>query len=631
MSEIVSGHRSLPMKDPVNKSLQFQISNVTTQNNICYSSIQCGSALTTEIYVYRRRIQTLLRFFDCISKIWWDHLYPFNGDFIKRPSRTAEEIHLYQKCLTTHIDKFNMRKVVPATTAIAMMETHASIKILPSSILGLNDVTKNLGTAMTTENNTTLLYKACNLAQSLADIEKLKQKLIFSALNWIMCDGRDYNLRIQRIALLDRHCESCLIENFPGVRALLIHYYRPRILTKDIANNTDTSFPPSPFSSVSLSEPLTAVKLTTTNDQITSVFYNARLRAQNESSENILDTDATDLNKSYDSISNFFWSNICEKSNAMKNNDVVQSDKLSSNFQLNPFSSCIETSGLEWLSYDTHQKDFNLYLLNKKELNEKEKITDLNKTVKYNEQEPLENKQPYINSTKLKLKSADDPESKSPLPYTLASSYTSITRSSDSVTSSSTKCDNESSYLSVNINYRDLLTSPNAVTTERQHLLGQQHQEKQSPGSSQINDYFKDNFYSTIEDPSKKYEESAAYGLGCCGSLTGVSLGSKGLSKVSNLLSLNKPINAYGEECTTTADSMGSSCRTTSLSSNNLTEQTCKGEGQTVTSNWLNNEENKFITVEEKKHSLEVQVKNKNKTGMKQTASESRIKAYPYR
>ncbi|CAH8556084.1 unnamed protein product [Heterobilharzia americana] len=473
-----------------------------------------------------------------------------------------------------------MRKVVPATTAIAMMETHASIKILPSSILGLNDVTKNLGTAMTTENNTTLLYKACNLAQSLADIEKLKQKLIFSALNWIMCDGRDYNLRIQRIALLDRHCESCLIENFPGVH---------------IANNTDTSFPPSPFSSVSLSEPLTAVKLTTTNDQITSVFYNARLRAQNESSENILDTDATDLNKSYDSISNFFWSNICEKSNAMKNNDVVQSDKLS------------------------------------KRAERKEKITDLNKTVKYNEQEPLENKQPYINSTKLKLKSADDPESKSPLPYTLASSYTSITRSSDSVTSSSTKCDNESSYLSVNINYRDLLTSPNAVTTERQHLLGQQHQEKQSPGSSQINDYFKDNFYSTIEDPSKKYEESAAYGLGCCGSLTGVSLGSKGLSKVSNLLSLNKPINAYGEECTTTADSMGSSCRTTSLSSNNLTEQTCKGEGQTVTSNWLNNEENKFITVEEKKHSLEVQVKNKNKTGMKQTASESRIKAYPYR
>ncbi|VDQ02808.1 unnamed protein product [Trichobilharzia regenti] len=631
MSEIVNRHTYSNIKETINDALLFrplQMTKHAVQNSTHESGIQCGNALNTEIDVYRRRIQSLLQFFDCISPMWWDRLYPFKGNFIKRPSRTAEDVRFHQKCLLSHLGKFNMRKVIPATAAISMMETHASIKDIPPNLLNPNDIT-NLDTTLTSENNATLLNKACNLAQNLADIEKLKQDLILSSVNWIMSDGRDYNLRIQRIALLERHSEPCLIENFPGVRALLTHYYRPRILINDYYMNTTDSDYPSSSSSISHSEPLTAIKLTTTTDQIISMFRNARLKIPVQNSDNLIDTELDHL----------------------ENDDyITQKDTLSNNFLLNPLSSCIDTSRLEWLNYETNQKDFSLHLLNMEEMKEREKtaniINGLDKTlttydiVDDKNQEFLVHKEVEIDWNKLKLTSSNDGDRQTfPPGSPISLMRTTTNENVDSLTYDSTKWEDTSSHLSGNINYSEILPA----FTEKQQT---EQQQQQLPETLLLNDYSLEKSYLTVGDFPKKSDESLVSGAECSGSLTQAPslTRSKGLSRLSDLLSLNTSTKVYDKVYTATAtatpkttptttrttDLTLSSFKTKLLNAENLTGQKQRVEESAILSNWLNNQRNKFFMNDKRERKpFRTKVKSRSQIRKMPCPSDYHSKHYP--
>ncbi|CAH8853571.1 unnamed protein product [Trichobilharzia szidati] len=658
MSEIVNRHTYSSIKDTINDALLFQplqMTKHTVQSSTHESGIQCGNALNTEIDVYRRRIQSLLQFFDCISPMWWDRLYPFKGNFIKRPSRTAEDVRFHQKCLLSHLGKFNMRKVIPATAAISMMETHASIKDLPPNLLNPNDIT-NLDTTLTSENNATLLNKACNLAQNLADIEKLKQDLILSAVNWIMSDGRDYNLRIQRIALLERHSEPCLIENFPGVRALLTHYYRPRILINDYMNTTESDYPSS-SSSVSHSEPLTAIKLTTTTEQILSMFRNARLKIPVQNPDNLIGSEVDYFNKSFNSTHNLFLSDITEKLDHHLENDgyiTTQKDTLSNNFLLlNPLSSCIDTSRLEWLNYETNQKDFSLHLLNMEELKEREKTasiikngSDIDKTLPYDtddkNQEFLVHKDVEIDWNKLKLTSSNDGDRQAFPPCSPISLLPTTTNENvDSLTYDSTKWEETSSHLSMNINYQDGLPS----FTEKKQQTDQQ-QQQQLPETLLLNDYSLEKSYLTVGDLPKKSDESPVSGAGCGGSLTQApsSTKSKGLSRLSDLLSLTTSTKVYDKEYTntattttttitttpTTTDLTLNSFKTKLLKAENLTGQKERVEEPAILSSWLNNQRSKFfINDKRERKPFRTKVKSRSQIRKMHCPSDYHSKHYP--
>ncbi|CAL8101344.1 unnamed protein product [Calicophoron daubneyi] len=340
------------------------------------STNQCGSALATEIDTYRRRIQTLLHFFDCISQHWWDHLYPYKRDFIRRPSRSADEVRSYRNRLLARLSKFTMRSVMPAAAAIAMMEAHATVKVIPPNLLApLSSEFTSTDISPAIDNGPVLLQKACNLARRIGDIEKLKQRLLLAALTWITSDGRDFNLRSQRIALLARHSEPCLIENFAGVRALLTHYYRPRVMVNESAGTHSPSKP-----TTTRVEPITAAKLTSTNEQITEAIEKAYPKAQN--SVNGDDEEATqrsDDNAMEDTTPTLTKAD--ELLGTLSADDPFTNNTVNSLFGsqvpvlpsivLNPLA--VDTSQLEWLSYEVNQREFNLGVLNSEEPEDSEK------------------------------------------------------------------------------------------------------------------------------------------------------------------------------------------------------------------------------------------------------------------
>ncbi|VDP91267.1 unnamed protein product [Echinostoma caproni] len=345
------------------------------------SNNQCGSALATEIDSYRRRIQTLLHFFDCIAQHWWDHLYPYKRDLIKRPSRSADEIRSYRTRLVARLNKFTMRTVAPAAAAIAMMEAQASVKVLPPNLLSpLSMDMMTMDVPITGDNGAALLNKACNLARRIGDIEKLKQRLILAALTWITSDGRDFNLRTQRIALLARHAEPCLIEHFPGVRALLTHYYRPRVLVQK-STGSGAVYATAKTNTTPRTEPITAARLTTTNEQIAAAIQQGcpRIRSTNQ----LRTIDSEDRSEELRSpLGNITRHSVLEHlshtddlfgslSNSMHfPHDILTLTESSPipmlpSIVLNPLS--IDTSQLDWLSYEINQRDFNLHILNKEE------------------------------------------------------------------------------------------------------------------------------------------------------------------------------------------------------------------------------------------------------------------------
>ncbi|KAF5400794.1 hypothetical protein PHET_05699 [Paragonimus heterotremus] len=362
------------------KSLSVQPINLSQapSPNMFGSNTQCGSALATEIDAYRRRIQTLLHFFDCIAQHWWDHLYPYKRNLIKRPSKSADEVRSYQSRLFARLNKFTMRTVVPAAAAIATMEAHATVKILPQNLLGSVSVDlTHSDIPLVVDNSDALLHKACNLARRLGDIEKLKQRLILSALTWITSDGRDFALRAQRIALLARHAEPCLIEHFAGLRALLTHYYRPRVLVQKQSDITGSSNLVS-----SRVEPITATRLTTTNEQIAEAIESVYPR-KNQYSTNSGSTGSDNTtDEPHPSLSFALWQDLSRTVSKYERSALVNPSTTLMNpdsmlnlsgsqipilpsIVLNPLS--IDTSQLDWLSYEINQRDLNLHVLNTEE------------------------------------------------------------------------------------------------------------------------------------------------------------------------------------------------------------------------------------------------------------------------
>ncbi|KAA3670573.1 uncharacterized protein DEA37_0010486, partial [Paragonimus westermani] len=339
------------------------------------SNMQCGNAIAIEIDTYRRRIQTLLHFFDCIAQHWWDHLYPYKRSLIKRPSRSADEVRSYQSRLLAGLNKFTMRSVVPAAAAIATMEAYTSVKVLPQNLLNsMNLDLTYLDVPVVVDNSDALLHKACNLARRLGDIEKLKQRLILSVLTWITSDGRDFILRAQRTALLARHAEPCLIEHFAGVRALLTHYYRPRVLVQKQPDR-----PGSPKLVSSRVEPITASRLTTTNEKIVEAIEKVYPRTTQYSTNSGTIGFETTTDEMRPSLSFALWQDLSgtisnNEGNAPVNSSTKQMDPDSMlnlsgsqipilpNIVLNPLS--IDTSQLDWLSYEINQRDLNLHVLN---------------------------------------------------------------------------------------------------------------------------------------------------------------------------------------------------------------------------------------------------------------------------
>ncbi|KAF7255991.1 hypothetical protein EG68_06604 [Paragonimus skrjabini miyazakii] len=346
--------------------------------NMFGSNTQCGSAIATEIDAYRRRIQTLLHFFDCIAQHWWDHLYPYKRNLIKRPSKSADEVRSYQSRLLARLNKFTMRTVVPAAAAIATMEAHASVKVLPKNLLSSMSVDlTHSDIPFVVDNSDALLHKACNLARRLGDIEKLKQRLILSALTWITSDGRDFALRAQRIALLARHAEPCLIEHFAGVRALLTHYYRPRILVQKQSDRPGSSNLVS-----SRFEPITATRLTTTNEQIAEAIESVYPRANQYSTNSGAIGSENTTDELQPSLSFALWQDLSRTESKKEVNELVSPSTTLMNpdsmlnlsgsqisilpsIVLNPLS--IDTSQLDWLSYEINQRDLNLHVLNTEE------------------------------------------------------------------------------------------------------------------------------------------------------------------------------------------------------------------------------------------------------------------------
>ncbi|KAG5450542.1 hypothetical protein CSKR_101706 [Clonorchis sinensis] len=347
--------------------------------NLLGSGTQCGSALATEIDSYRRRIQTLLHFFDCIAQHWWDHLYPYKRNLIKRPSKSADEVRSYRSRLLARLNKFTMRTVVPAAAAIATMEAHASVKVLPPNLLSPLAVDFAHGEIPSiVDNSDVLLQKACHLARRISDIEKLKQRLILSALTWITSDGRDLTVRAQRIALLARHAEPCLIEHFSGVRALLTHYYRPRVLVQKISDKLSSS----KFTSSSRVEPITAARLTSTNEEIVraieAVFpkghhyltFTSTINPGTFGDELRSSVDRSVLSDPIEIGIPTADAIIAFPNLALTNEDVELNSSavklpILPSIVLNPLS--IDTSQLDWLSYQINQREFNLHVLNTEE------------------------------------------------------------------------------------------------------------------------------------------------------------------------------------------------------------------------------------------------------------------------
>lgn len=341
------------------KELHFRLSGYAQipPPAILCSDIKCGSALATEIDTYRRRIQALLHFYDCISQHWWDRLFPYKDTLTRRPSKSADELRAEQSRLAVRINRCNTRSIIPAAAAISLMEAHATVKLLPATVLSpvVNEyMHPSIPSAM--DNINALLNKACSLARKLSDIERLKQRLILSTLKWINSDGRDFSLRAHRLSLLCRHVEPTLIEYYSAVQALLTHYYRPRILPRNTLSRQ--------LLSSARTEPITAARMTSTNQQILCAIKQANPKAnvstfgfplQSDLDEN--DADSPDYSgglKGFNTVRN-------RLSESPTSNQVTSLPSM----VLNPFS--IDTTRLDWLSYQMNQREFNLHVLDMEE------------------------------------------------------------------------------------------------------------------------------------------------------------------------------------------------------------------------------------------------------------------------
>ncbi|VEL07959.1 unnamed protein product [Protopolystoma xenopodis] len=226
------------------------------------------TGLTAELDAYRRRIQSLLEFLDCIAQHWWNKSFDFDGRLVVRPSRSADLVRKTQARLVYMLPRLSMRSILPLAKAVTTLECRDAVKLLPSGVFTSpqdNDITSLLSSENAAffmlpvedlneagksssrplrlggnkgDSPKELLRKACLLTRRLSDVEGVKQRLILATIRWIICDGRDLNLRSRRLAMLAKYAEVSFVEQFASIQALLTHYYRPRSLIKPVAMTT---------------------------------------------------------------------------------------------------------------------------------------------------------------------------------------------------------------------------------------------------------------------------------------------------------------------------------------------------------------------------------------------------------
>lgn len=241
------------------------------------ANLQTGAALSSEIESYRRRVIALLNFFDSIAPHWWDQLHWFNGQLVKRPSKSAELAVKLQARLKARLERLTPRMVIPAAAAVVNIEEQETISVLPQSLL---HAANRRSKANRLGNVQESLKMAYSIARRLGEVERSKQQLIVYAAEWINSDGRDFPLRAQRLALLAKNIKHCLVEKFKGVQALITHYYRRRSLSNPVEaeNGIPAEIFTDPKSRLMYAfTEVTAASLSSTNEEILRMISNADL------------------------------------------------------------------------------------------------------------------------------------------------------------------------------------------------------------------------------------------------------------------------------------------------------------------------------------------------------------------
>ncbi|VDD76958.1 unnamed protein product [Mesocestoides corti] len=250
-------------------------------NSFTGVTLQKGAALAAEIENYRRRVLALLTFFDSVAPHWWDQLHRFNGEMVKRPSRSAERLVKVQARLKARLARLTTRMVIPAAAAVATIEERDTIAVLPRNLFhSATNRERRSHRIEGFENKQETLKLAYSIARRLGEVERSKQQVILHAADWINSDGRDFALRAHRLALLTKNIKHCLIEKFRGVQALITHYYRRRSSNK---SDDDAKSPPHEEQTDPKSRlmhafcEVTAASINTTNSEIVRIMANADL------------------------------------------------------------------------------------------------------------------------------------------------------------------------------------------------------------------------------------------------------------------------------------------------------------------------------------------------------------------
>nr|CUU98564.1 hypothetical transcript [Hymenolepis microstoma] len=251
------------------EQIKHQESAITTPyKSLPGLTLHIGGVLSNEIENYRRCVIAFLTFLDSIAPSWWDKLYLFNEKLVKRPSKSADMIVELKTRLKAKLERLTPRMVIPAAAAIIAIEEQETISVLPSKFLqcyNRRNILFKIGNVQET------LKLAYSIARRLGEVERLKQQLILYTEQWINSDGRDFELRSQRLALLANNIRGSLVERFKGVRAVITHYYRRRSPNSQVKVENKLPVGIKPDSKTRLANAfneVTAESFSKTNDEI---------------------------------------------------------------------------------------------------------------------------------------------------------------------------------------------------------------------------------------------------------------------------------------------------------------------------------------------------------------------------
>ncbi|VDO04179.1 unnamed protein product [Rodentolepis nana] len=249
--------------------IKHQESTITTPyKSFPGLTLHIGGALSNEIENYRRCVIAFLTFLDFIAPSWWDKLHLFNEKQVKRPSKSADMIVELKTRLKAKLERLTPRMVIPAAAAIIAIEEQETISVLPSNFLQFRNRRNALFKVSNVQETLKLAY---SIARRLGEVERLKQQLILYTEQWINSDGRDFDLRAQRLSLLANNIRGSLVERFKGVQAVITHYYRRRSPNSQVKVENKLPVGIKPDSKTRLANAfneVTAESFSKTNDEI---------------------------------------------------------------------------------------------------------------------------------------------------------------------------------------------------------------------------------------------------------------------------------------------------------------------------------------------------------------------------